>query len=223
MNNVVVLYQTEEVINKTSLMNWTNYCNKHNLKLIHFTHIVNSNLDRTNQIFYFYKIAESNNLDIDSILFVSDTTLINCEIGNLFDLTNNKLTFAEWDGDFGYLFNNIEIYNQIFFKNKNINFTKLFDLGFFIVNKTHKQIFENIIEFLENNYAEIVNKLDTTFVPQNFFFECDYNKLPYTYNMIDMLRKEIVLDHNIKKLGNVFNFKNINNKEKIMEDLVKFL
>jgi len=223
MNNIVVLYQTENVLNKFSFESWSKYCNKHNLKLFEFTYKINEKLDQSNQIFYFYKILEANNLTVDNILFVSDTTLIKTDVDNIFNITKNKLTFAEWDSDFNYLFNNIEIYNKHFFKKENVDFTRFFDLGFFIVNNSHKFIFDNVVSFLENNYQELTNKLDTTFIPQNFFFECDYNKLPYTYNMIDMMRKEIVFDDSLKKLGNIFNFKNINNKEKIMETVIKSL
>lgn len=223
MNNLVVLYQSEEVSNDISFISWKKYCDKHNLKLINFNHVVNSKLDRLNQIFYFYKIIESNNLDVDNVMFVSDTTLVKTETDNLFKNYNKKLTFAEWDSDFGYLFNNIEIYNQIFFKKENIDFTKFFDFGFFITNKTHREIFEKIISFLENNYEQIVGKLDTTFIPQNFFFDCEYNKLSYTYNMIDMYRKEIVIDKNLYKLGNIFNFKNMENKELMMSSIINFL
>lgn len=220
MNNLLVLYQTFETQNIKSKMCWERYCLNNNIKFLYFNDIVNSNLDRTNQIFYFYKILESNNLQFDQICFVSDMTIINQKTINLFTLTNNKLTFAAWDGDFGYLLNNIELYQRHVFDNKIVDFNRFFDLGFFIVNKSHDKIFENIITFLENNFVQLKNKLDTSFIPQNFFFECEYNKLPYTYNMIDMSRKEIVFDKNFVKLGNIFNFK-LNSE--MMESATNFL
>lgn len=207
MNNLLILYQITENFNQTSKKCWETYCIKNNIKFLYFNDIVNSNLDRTNQIFYFFKILESNNLKFDQICFVSDTTLISKNTPNPFNMTNNKLTFAEWDGDFGYLLNNIEIYKQYYFKDKIVDFNRFFDIGFFIINNSHKEIFNNITSFLEKNYNELKNKLDTSFIPQNFFFDCEYNKLPYTYNMIDMNRKEIVFDENLIKLGNIFNFK----------------
>lgn len=93
MNNLLVLYQSDSSPNNSSLLSWKKYCEKHNIKLSYFNHIVNSNLDRTNQIFYFYKILENNNLDIDNIAFVADTTLVNQNTPNIFNLTDSKLTF----------------------------------------------------------------------------------------------------------------------------------
>ena len=82
-----------------------------------------------------------------------------------------------------------------------------FDFGFFIVQKQHEFIFDKIIQFLTDNYQTLKVQLDTTFIPQNFFFDCEYNKLPYTYNMIDMNRKEIPIDSNLSKFGKIFNFR----------------
>lgn len=224
MNNLLVLYQSSNDSNEFSYYNWKIYCKKQNIKFLHFTHIVNSALDRSNQIFYIYKILEENNMFFDNIAFASDNTMINSLTPNVFDIvSDNKLTFAEWDGDFAYLLTNIETYNKIYFKIDNLDFTKFFDFGFFIVNKSHRHIFDNIIKFLEQNYSSIVGKLDTTFIPQNFFFNVEYNKLPYTYNMIDMYRKEIQMDENIKKLGNIFNFRGISDNRTIMKNLINFI
>lgn len=206
MNNYIVLYQVGETPNQSSFRNWKFYCDKYGLKLIYLTDIINPNFDRTNQIFYIFQIFKQNNIDYDNICFVSDVTLINKNTDNLFKLTNNKLTFAEWDGDFGYLWNNIELY-QNYFKKESLDYTRFFDLGFFVIQKQHEIIFDKILSFLNDNYQELKSKLDTTFIPQNFFFDCEYNKLPYTYNMIDMNRKEIVVDKNLSKLGNIFNFR----------------
>ena len=95
------------------------------------------------------------------------------------DVTGYKLSC------FGYLLNNIELY-QSYFKKENLDFTRFFDLGFFIVQQQHETIFNNILQFLNANYEKIKHQFNTTFIPQNFFFDCEYNKLPYTYNMIDM-------------------------------------
>lgn len=207
MNNFVILYQTGEQLNQLSYKSWTAYCNTHSLKLICLTDIVNPSFDRINQIFYIFKLLKNSEIEFDNICLVSDTTLVNKNTKNIFDLSNNKLTFAEWDSDFNYLLTNLELYQLHVFNNKKVDFSRFFDLGMFIVNKSHEFIFDQIINFLENNYNRLINNLDVTFIPQNFFFECEYNKLPYVYNMIDIGRKEIVIDSNLSKLGNIFNFR----------------
>lgn len=206
MNNYIVLYQTDNIPNNLALSNWKSYCDKHNINLIYLTDIINPSLDRINQIFYIFKIFKQNDINFDNICLVSDTTLINQKTDNIFKLSNNRLTFAEWDGDFGHLWNNIEVYQQ-HFKKESLDYTRFFDLGFFIIQKQHEFIFDKILEFLTVNYQQLKSQLDTTFIPQNFFFDCEYNKLPYTYNMIDMNRKEIVIDKDFAKLGNIFNFR----------------
>lgn len=205
MNNYLVLYQVQQVINELSLNSWKKYCDKYKINLIYLTDIINPKFNRINQIFYIFEVFKQNNINYDNICLVSDTTLVNKKTKNVFELTNNKLTFAEWDSDFGYLLNNIELY-QSYFKKENLDFTRFFDLGFFIVQQQHETIFNNILQFLNANYEKIKHQFNTTFIPQNFFFDCEYNKLPYTYNMIDMNRKEIAIDSNLSKLGYIYNF-----------------
>lgn len=219
MNNYIVLYQTDNIPNNLALSNWKSYCDKYNINLIYLTDIVNPSLDRINQIFYVFKIFKQNDINFDNICLVSDTTLINQKTDNIFKLSNNRLTFAEWDGDFGHLWNNIEVYQQ-HFKKESLDYTRFFDLGFFIIQKQHEFIFDKILKFITANYQQLKSQVDTTFIPHNFFFDCDYNKLPYVYNMIDMSRKEIQIDCNLAKLGKIFNFRL---EPHLMEAAVGFL
>lgn len=207
MNNIVILYQSDSSPNEVSLNNWKKYCNKYNLPLVYLTDIINPNIKREDQIFYIFDILKANNIQYDQVCLVSDNTLINSNTTNVFSLTNNKLTFAEWDSDFGYLLNRIEYCQKNIFNNKQVDYSRFFDFGFFIVNKTHENIFKNICDFLNNKHD---------FVTLNFFFDCEYNKLPYTYNMIDIVRKEALDNLIFIKLGNIYNFNGLDNKLDLM-------
>ena len=226
-NNLILLYQSDTEPNKISLNNWKQYCSLYNLQLIYFTDLVNPQLDRLNQIFYIFKVLEANQMDIDNICFVSDSTLINVKsTKNIFDLHNNKLTYAEWDGDFSYLLTHMEMYSENAFNNFIPDFSKFFDLGFFIINKGYKDVFNKILSFIERNYNTIKeNKLDITYIPQNFFLNmCEgHNKLTYTYNMIEMNRKELLFGPEFIKLGNIFNFTGIDNKNELMKEVSQLL
>lgn len=207
MNNFVILYQTGEQLNQLSYKSWKKYCDTHNLKLICLTDVINPTFDRINQIFYIFKLLKNSEVEFDNICLISDTTLVNKTTENIFNLSDNKLTFTEWDSDFNYLLTNLELYQLHVFNNKKVDFSRFFDFGVFVVNKSHEKIFDEILKFLENNYDKLINNLDLTFVPQNFFFNCEYNKLPYVYNMIDISRKEIPIDSNLSKFGKIFNFR----------------
>ena len=95
-----------------------------------------------------------------------------------------------------------------------------FDCGFIIVNKTHKQFFQDIISFYFTNQDNLI-KLQDTFhngtdqtpviilVHRN---EIDLKLLPYEFNMNDMNRKEIL--HNdllFTKCGWVYQYNAIPN------------
>lgn len=217
MNNLVILYKSDKTPNAISKQNWESYCKLHDIQYVYFDHIINQNISNIDQIFYIYNILEHNNIEYNQLALVSDSTLINLKTPNIFSLTNGKLTFAEWDGDFQYLLSNMEVYNELYFKTTP-DFTRFFDMGFFIVNHDHKDIFSKIISFMDINYKTLHTKLDTTFIPHNFFFKCEYTKLSYNYNMIDMERKEILQNKYFKELGYIYNFSNISNKFEIMQE-----
>lgn len=212
MNNIVILYQSGSDQNEISLSNWKKYCDKYNLPLIYITDIVNPTVERYKQIFYIFDILKENQIEFDQICLVSDSTLINLSTPNLFNQTDGKLTFAEWDSDFGYLLTQIENYQKNVFQGKLVDYSRFFDFGFFIVNKTHENIFKTICQNLQHN-----------FVGLNFFFDCEYKKLPYTYNMIDIQRKEALDNYRFIKLGNVYNFSGLNNKLELMRSTSNLL
>jgi hypothetical protein len=214
MNNLIVLYQSEKNSNPISFDNWKKYCAKHNLQFIYLTDIINPNFTREDQIFYIFDVLKANNIEFDQICLASDNTLINSNTVNVFELTNNKLTFAEWDSDFGYLINQIDYYKKNVFNNKQVDYSRFFDFGFFIINKTHENIFKNICQFLNNKHD---------YIALNFFFECEYTKLPYSYNMIDLSRKEALDNLIFIKVGNIYNFNGLDNKLSLMYDVSNML
>ena len=97
MNNFVVLYQSGEQLNQLSYESWKKYCELHNLKLICLTDIVNPIFDRTNQIFYMFKLLKNSAVSFDNVCLVRDTTLVNKNTENIFDLSNNILLLLKSD------------------------------------------------------------------------------------------------------------------------------
>jgi hypothetical protein len=93
--------------------------------------------------------------------------------------------------------------------------------GFQIVNNTHRQFFQNIINFYFTNQDNLV-KLQDTFhtgtdqTPLNFLIQSqniDLKLLPYEFNMCDLSRKEILgEDLLFTKIGWVYHFNAIPNQ-----------
>lgn len=96
---VVILYSTSDRYEK-SVLSWKNWCDKYNLLLLNFE--LNKNQDIINR-YLVYELLESQNIDYDSVLMVSDTTLVTTHCKN-FIKDINKIMYARWFGSYGNLF-----------------------------------------------------------------------------------------------------------------------
>ena len=102
-----------------------------------------------------------------------------------------------------------------------------------IVNKEHKALFKNILDFYllhKDNISKIQNKFNIGADSPIFNFLAHKNKieiniLPYEWNMQDMSRKEIISSSalNFTKIGWIYQFNLLPNKEYWMEKTYKHL
>ena len=97
---------------------------------------------------------------------------------------------------------------------------KYFDCGFVLVNKNHKQFFNDIISYYFTNQDMLI-QLQETFhtgtdqTPVNMLthkHNIDLKLLPYEFNMCDMARKEILGDDLLfTKIGWIYQYNAIPN------------
>ena len=128
-----------------------------------------------------------------------------------------------------YIFDLLESYSKHVFDGHMLKeWSKYFDSGFWIVNKTHKPFAKKLTDFYHAN-SELLRKMETTFLtgteqtPLNFMLDIeniDVKHLPYEFNMCDMNRKEILSEDLLfTKLGWIFQFNCIpNNKDNELTD-----
>ena len=109
---------------------------------------------------------------------------------------------------------------------------KYFDCGFVLVNKNHKQFFQDIVSFYFTHQDNLIKLQETFFngtdqTPVNMLthlHKIDLKLLPYEFNMNDMNRKEILTEDLLfTKVGWIYQYNAIpNNKEnKITNHLMK--
>jgi len=139
---------------------------------------------------------------------------------------------VEFDGSWDWVLRGIENYSKYIFDGYMMPWEKYFDAGFLIVNKNHKQFYQDIVSFYFTHQDNLV-KLQNTFfngtdqTPVNMLthlHKVDLKLLPYEFNMNDMNRKEVLTDDLLfTKVGWVYQYNAIpNNKEnKITNQFMK--
>lgn len=150
------------------------------------------------QRYYLFDILEHNDIDFDQVLMVDSDTIVHPDTPNFFNFTENKycavmdLGCWEWTG------RSIRLYKDIF-NNFKLERGKYFNGGFQIVNKSHREFFNNVLTFYKDNQAVLIEKqkqhLGTDQTPINYLVQSnniDLKMFPATYNLHHMVSKNLL-------------------------------
>ena len=174
------------------------------------------------QRYYVLEILEGSGIEYDQVLMVDADTIVHPDCPNFFEMTDNKLCAVEFDGSWDWVLRGIENYSRYIFDGFMMPWEQYFDCGFILVNKTHRQFFQDIVNFYFT-YQDNLIKLQQTFyngtdqTPVNMLVHrnnIDLKLLPYEFNMNDMNRKEILSDDMLfTKCGWIYQYNAIPNNE----------
>ena len=210
---------------KYSIKSWKKWCENNDCELFVLNDLLlpYEKMAICWQRYYLFDILESNNINYDQILSVDADTIVHPDCPNFFEMTERKLCGIHMNGSYDWVIRSIENYSKYFFNGNIMPFWKYIDCGFVIVNKLHKQLFKQIIDFYNENAENLRNvenlwHAGTDQTPVNFLIDsCDaeLKLLPYEYNMCDLFRKEVLHDDLLfTKLGWIYQYNGIpNNKE----------
>ena len=150
------------------------------------------------QRYHLFKILEHNNIAYDQVLMVDSDTVIHPDTPNFFEFTERKyvgvldLGCWEWTGrslrHYKELFNGFKVDRGLYFNG-----------GFQIVNETHKEFFDEVLDFYSKNQATLRDKqksgLGTDQTPINYLIQTkniDLKIFPSTYNLHHMVSKNLL-------------------------------
>lgn len=204
-----------------SINSWRHWCKKNNVELF----VLNEPLVDYKEMglcwqrYYLFDVLDSNNIEYDQVAIVDADTIIHPECPNFFDLTNNLFTAVHNEGSYDWILRSLENYSYHIFSGYMSNWWEYFNCGFMVVNKSHKSFFSTITDFYWLNKFSL-KQIETLHVgtdqtPVNILAskeQIELNLLPYEFNMVDMIRKEILTDDLLfTKIGYIYQFNCIPN------------
>ena len=210
---------------KYSIDSWKRWCDKNNCELFVLNDLI---LEKEKmaicwQRYYLFDILDANDIKYDQVLMVDADTIVHPECTNFFEMSEGKLCGAHFDGSWDWVLRSIENYSKYAFDNYMMPWWEYFDCGFVLVNKKHKQFFNDIVNYYFTNQDTLINLQETFHVgtdqtPVNMLVhqrDIDFKLLPYEFNMCDMARKEILADDLLfTKIGWIYQYNAIpNNKD----------
>jgi lipopolysaccharide biosynthesis glycosyltransferase len=185
---------------KYSLWSWQKWADKNNAEVVVWDTPLYTWEEMTIpwQRYYLFKILEHNGIEYDQILMVDSDTIVHSDTPNFFEFTERKyvgvldLGCWEWTG------RSLRHYKELFDGYK-LDRGLYFNGGFQIVNETHKEFFDKVLEFYNNNKQILVEKqksgLGTDQTPINYLVQMnniDLKLFPSTYNLHHMVSKNLL-------------------------------
>ena len=211
-----------EVAYDLSVKSWGHWCKKNDCELMVMEDLVHDyeEMKITWQRYHVLEMLENSGIDYDQVCMVDADTIVHPECPNFFEMSEGKLCGAYFDGSWDWVLRSIENYSKYAFENYMMPWYKYFDCGFVLVNKNHKQFFNDIISYYFTNQDMLI-QLQETFhtgtdqTPVNMLthkHNIDLKLLPYEFNMCDMARKEILGDDLLfTKIGWIYQYNAIPN------------
>ena len=179
-----------------------NWCEKNGCELFVLDELIHPNDEmRINfHRYYAFDLLDNNNIDYDQILITDADAIIHPDCPNFFELTDRKYTVTHADGSYDWVCRSLENYSKHVFGGKTFPLWNYFNAGFQIVNKDHRYLWDELINFYFNNKDLIKNMQETFYVGTdqpiaNFIVnlsDVEIKILPYQYCMVDLYRKEIL-------------------------------
>ena len=213
------------------IKSFKHWCNKNNCELVVLDELIHPNdIMRINyHRYYAFDILDNSGIDYDQILITDADAVIHPDCPNFFELTDRKYTVTMTDGSYDWICRSLENYSKHVFNGKMFSLWNYFNAGFQVVNKEHRHLWDELIQFYFDNKDLIKNMQETYHVGTdqpivNFIVnlaKTDMKFLPYQYCMADLYNKQI-LDEELtftKVIPGIYQFNaipNNNNAERTL-------
>ena len=149
---------------------------------------------------YALTLLEANNVNYDQVCIVDADTIVHPDCPDFFKESEGKFCAVMNDGCYEWVTRSIKKYGDYLWPEINIKPWEYFNSGFIIVNKKHKDFFDKVHKFYENNvdkfhHAQNTFKVGNDQTPLNYLtkhFNVDTKILPNCYNLQDIFRKNLL-------------------------------
>ena len=125
------------------------WCDKNDCELIVLDELIHPNdVMRINyHRYYAFDILDNSGIDYDQILITDADAIIHPDTPNFFEMTDRKYTVTMTDGSYDWVCRSYENYSKHLFEGFEFSIWEYFNSGFLIMNKNHKQFYQDIVSF----------------------------------------------------------------------------
>lgn len=219
MINVIHNERSKSMSYNNSIKSWQKWATKNNAELF----ILDSAIADIDYMLpqwykmYVFDLLDNSNIKYNKILYVDSDTFVHPDMPNVFSEVENDNSFIAVRnfGSMDWVIRSMEIYSHYIFNDYRFPIMEYFNSGFFIIDKSHRKMFDDIKTFYEKNRDTLI-KIQKFGVGKdqpvlNFFVQLNKNinlKLfPYEYNMQSLPAFELLGDDLLyTKFGWIYHF-----------------
>lgn len=190
MNNPVIVLFNKSPNRSSSIFSWQKWAKKYEYPIYTIEH---TSSDFVNK-YSICNLLKEQNIKYDSILMVSDSTIVTPDCGNFIKDLNN-LSYSRWFGPYGNLFEILSLFeNKIVSIDDWINSDVVFFTKLEIETLTNKIYNSNLIDIINKNFNSLVNYNELFDIPINLVERnlLKETQLSYSYNMCNMHINELL-------------------------------
>lgn len=188
------------------IKSWKQWASKNNAEVVIFDQLIapESEMLITWQRWKALDILEHSGIDYDQVLVVDADSIVHPNCPNFFEMTDNKLTTVPMNGCYEFVNRSIKGYSRLFF---NCDYLmpahEFFQTGFVIMNKSHKELFNKIFDFYNQNKLQIIRSYDTILAGSDITlinllckkFKADIKYLSSAYSLEHIYAKKLLSVH----------------------------
>ena len=165
-----------------SVRSWRQYCKRHGAELFVLSERIQSEdyMNANWHKLYVFALLENSGIEYDKVLIVDGDTIVHPEAPSIFDACGDGFCAAHNDGSYDWLLRSMETYSKFLFDGYMFPFYEYFNSGVMVVNKAHKELFNDILKCYDDNHVKIRQIQDTYHVGTDFYelrmgisFQCD--------------------------------------------------
>ena len=177
-----------------SIKSWQKWASKNNAEVVVWDEAFYTWGEMTIpwQRYHLFKILDFNKIKYDQILMVDSDTIVHPNTPNFFEMTEGKYCGVLDNGCWEWTGRSLRHYKDLF-NGFTLERGLYFNGGFQIVNETHKEFFDTVLDFY-SEHSDILREkqksgLGTDQTPINYLIQThniDLKLLPQSYNLHHM-------------------------------------
>lgn len=216
MKNIVYIVNINEPnYSRYCIDSWKRWAERHSSEVVVLTEPFLETEPHWYKVFA-YRLLDNSNIDYNRILVADNDTIVHPDTPNFFNIVpEDKIGVVFDDVNYDWTIRSTDAYRKhVFTEFDSFDTFEYFNSGFIVLSKQHREVYEEVIEFVFKNYQQL-NWVQSNYgvgrdqTPLNFMLRAFGNGLFFMskrYNLQGLISKEVVEPEILSEMAYVYHY-----------------